>query len=102
LSFGADPEIRATFQPYGISTFDVFPIEAQRLRYESAEWGLLYDAFCRALVRDRPLIWERRRQAHLLRVNHELAVDPSLDQLRSATGGLCGLIPQTKLRWAEA
>lgn len=102
LAFGADPEIRATFHPYGISRFDVFPIEPQRLRYESAEWGLLYDSLCRALVRDRPLIWERRRQAHLLRVNHELAADPSLAPLRSATGALCGLIPQTKLRWAEA
>ena len=43
LAFGADADVRAVLSAYEIESFDLHPIEARRLRYDSHERGLLRD-----------------------------------------------------------
>jgi NAD-dependent SIR2 family protein deacetylase len=66
LAFGSDADVRAAFGPSEIAEFDLYPIEAGRLRYDSAERGLLREAMSRALAREHDLDLTRRRSADLL------------------------------------
>lgn len=50
IAFGADADVRKTFEPFGITAFDVHSIEPHRFRYESAEFGIVYAALARALA----------------------------------------------------
>jgi NAD-dependent SIR2 family protein deacetylase len=102
IAFGSDTEVRKAFAPYGISEFDVHSIEVGRLRFDSGELGLLYDALCRGLARERPLILRRSRLGHLLVVDPAREDDRLLKKLREAAGSVTGEVPTTSLRWAEA
>lgn len=102
LAFGSDSEVRRAFHRFGIEGWDVHAIETSRLRNESQEKGLLYDALTLALERERPLLAERGRGGHLVvadqaRQSHEL-----LAPLKEATGVLGGTVPGTSIAWAEA
>ncbi len=72
------------------------------MRFESAELSLLYEALCRALERERPVIVERRRSSHLVRINPARKDDVVLQKLRQATQNMIGTVPSTRLAWAEA
>jgi hypothetical protein len=102
LGFGSDSEVRKAFDRFDISEFDLHSIEAHRLRYESSELGLLYEALCHALARERPVIVERRGSSYII------AVDPAHENnrlfldLRKATQSVTGTVSQSRHRWAEA
>ncbi len=49
LAFGADSDLRRCFESYNIRDFDLHSIEFGRLRYDSAEHGLLNAALGRGL-----------------------------------------------------
>jgi hypothetical protein len=66
LAFGADGDVRATFQPYDIADFELHTIETRRLRYDSGERGLLREALARALMREHALDRTRQRSTDLL------------------------------------
>lgn len=100
IAFGSDSEIRRAFAPYSVTEFDTHTIEPHRLRYESAEMGLLYDAICKAIARERPLLVERRR-APLAALDPTRLTDPLLKPLLSAVKDVTGTIPGTQLRWSE-
>jgi NAD-dependent SIR2 family protein deacetylase len=102
LAFGSDRQMRQAFGELNITEFGVHAIEPRRLRFESTEFGLLYDALTKALTRERPLLVERRGQAHLARVDASRPADPAFRALRGAIQDLSGTVPQTDLRWAEA
>jgi hypothetical protein len=102
LAFGSDSQVRKAFSRFNIRDWDVHAIETHRLRYESQEHGLLYDALARALVRERPVILERRRMGNLLTVDREQLQHESLVMLRAAVTQLTGTVPGTRLVWAEA
>ena len=102
LAFGRDVEVRKAFDSYGITEFDVHQIEVRRLRYESAELGLLYDALYRAIKRERPLKLERVGHHYMIAVEEANARDALFNPLRRATDALTGKVPQTQLKWAEA
>lgn len=102
LAFGADSEVRKGFDARGITEFDLHAIEAPRLRYESAELGLLYEALARALGRERGLKTKRRRTGHMAYVDPEAGDHEQLGILREVTGEIGGVVPGTALRWAEA
>jgi hypothetical protein len=53
LAFGADADVRKALVCHKITEFDLHTIEARRLRYESAERGLLREALTRAVIRGR-------------------------------------------------
>ncbi len=102
ITFGSDSEVRRAFGAYTITEFDVHSIEAPRLRWESAELGLIYDAFLRGLERERPVQISRRRGASLVYVDPARADDSVFSKLKSGTGGLVGKVPQSSIGWAEA
>ena len=100
LAFGADADVRASFDPYGITQFDLHTIETKRLRYDSGERGLLRDALTRAIARHRKLEVTRRRSTDLL-----APLDPEDSvwaHLRNLVGALSGtVIGQAGLIWRE-
>ena len=66
LAFGADADVRAAFGGNDISEFDIHTLDVRKQRYESSEQGLLRQALTAAIVRERGLIAQRRRQRDLL------------------------------------
>jgi len=102
IAFGSDGEVRRAFEPYGITDFGLHSIEPHQLRYESAELGLLYDAFAGAISRERPVQVARKAAAYVAYVETDRSGDPQFDALRRATGSLHGSVPKTDIQWTEA
>jgi hypothetical protein len=99
LGFGADSDMRAAFGTYGITDFDLHPIELRRLRYDSHERGLLREAMSTALARTHSLILERRRSSDLLAPADVTEV--RWQQLKALVGQLKGIVPgHDDLRWS--
>jgi hypothetical protein len=100
LAFGADGEVRKAFACHTITEFDLHTIEARRLRYESAERGLLREAMTRAIARVRGVVAIHRRTSDLL-----APADPAeamWAQLGRFVGTLAGSVPDhPELRWHE-
>lgn len=100
LAFGADSDVRAAFEAYGVTEFDVHPLEVWRIRNESAERGLLREALSRALSRHRDLDVVHRRTSDLL-----VPKDPEQSQwaqLRGLVGPLYGTVAKyPDLIWRE-
>ncbi len=101
IAFGEDGDLQKAFGPYHISEFSLHAIDQSRLRYESAELGLLYDALCRAIGRCCPVKVNGRRRA-LITIDPDRLADPRYAALRSAVTPLYGKIPGTEVCWAEA
>jgi hypothetical protein len=101
IAFGRNCDALKVFEPLGIKTFDLHPIETRRLRYESAELGLLYEALAKALCRQRPLIAHRVRNRWVVGVDTARATDPIFEPLRRATQAICGKLADGTT-WAEA
>jgi hypothetical protein len=100
LAFGADADVHAAFDPYGITQLDLHTIEPQRLRCESGERGLLRNALTRAITRQRGLNSIRHRSSDLL-----TPVDPQdvgWMPLRRLAGTLSGAVADNpELVWCE-
>jgi hypothetical protein len=100
LAFGADTDIRKAFACHTIAEFDLHTIEARRLRYDSAERGLLREALTRAIVRSRGVEAVHRRSADLLVPADSSA--PQWSDLGRLVGTLAGSVPDhPELRWRE-
>jgi hypothetical protein len=100
LAFGADADVRKAFQEFEISEFDVHSIETPRLRYDSAERGLLRDALSRAMSNTLALRHIRRRNGDMLAPSD---VRSSVWQpLSNLVGALSGEVKgQPGLSWHE-
>ena len=90
LAYGTDADVRAAFEPYGITDFDLHTIEVKRLRYESGERGLLRDALTRAIGRKRGLDVNRWRSTDLLAPAEPQ--DKAWAPLRIQVGSLSGTV----------
>lgn len=101
LGFGKDSDMRAAFDSFSITDFDLHTIEQKKLRYDSGERGLLREAIARAITRHRGMLAIRKRGAHLL-----VPADPNdskWQELRKQVGTLSGTVPKfPDLRWSEA
>ena len=97
LAFGRDEDIRNTFDRFAITEFDLHAIDTKRLRNESTELGLLYDAIACALSRNYPLLDHRSSHGHLMACDSARANDNRFDGLRQAVGQITGTV-----RWSEA
>lgn len=97
LAFGADADVRSAFQAYGIEEFDLHTVDTRRLRYESAERGLLRNALSRAIARHRRMDVVRRRSADLLAPCD--SNEPQWEPLREQIGTLSGTVGD--LTWRE-
>jgi hypothetical protein len=102
IAFGKDSEIRRAFEGYKIAEFDFYAIEPRRLRYESAENGMLREVLCKALERERPLKIFRHRENRIAVVDRERETDGVFQSLKKATGQLSGKVPGTAAGWTEA
>jgi hypothetical protein len=100
LGFGSDAALKAAFQSYNITTFDLHTIETKRLRYDSGERGLLKEALARAIERHRGLRSMRKGNVPLL-----VPADgshPSWKRLRDLVGTLSGTVKgHPTLKWYE-
>ena len=101
LAFGSDSELRRAFGRFTIDRLDIFPLEHRRLRYESGELALLYDALAKAIERSRPVTVYRRRPGCLIVIDPERSAEPCYEKLRNASPSLSGITP-TGVRWMEA
>ena len=100
LAFGSDADMRLAFGSFGISEFDLHAIEVRRLRYDSAERGLLRGALSRALSRENRLQLTRRRNADLLAPIG--TGDAGWAPLKAIVGQLSGQVPgHPELVWRE-
>jgi NAD-dependent SIR2 family protein deacetylase len=100
LAFGADADVRAVLSAYEIESFDLHPIEARRLRYDSHERGLLREALTRALICEHRMTAARRRSADLLAPAS--VDDEKWAPLKKLIGCLGGMVPkEPELRWQE-
>jgi NAD-dependent SIR2 family protein deacetylase len=97
IAFGDDREIRKAFGPHGIQGLDLFMLEQRRLRYDSAELSLLYEALCLALARGTGLRIERVGRRRLLVASRSA---PSLAPLLQVAKRVEGRV--RNLNWAEA
>lgn len=100
LAFGSDGDVRTAFACHTISEFDLYTIEGRRLRYDSAERGLLREAITRAIVRGRGVVAVHRRSANLLAPADPIA--PMWAELGRLVGALGGSVPNhSGLHWRE-
>lgn len=102
LAFGADEQVRNAFDQHNIREFSLHSIEPHRLRYDSAEHGLLFDALMRAISRERPINVERRRRKRFVIVDPEKASDPDYIELNTAVKQISGRVGKTSIGWKEA
>jgi len=100
LAFGADTDVRTTFEPYLITDFSLYTLESSRLRNESGERGLLGEGLTRALSRNCGLDTIRRGRSRFL-----APIDPRdriWSPLRRLVGELSGTVKgYADLRWRE-
>ena len=66
LAFGSDSEVRAAFESYDITDFDVHTLNPSRQRYDSTERGLLREALTTAIERNLKMDAMRSRRGDLL------------------------------------
>jgi hypothetical protein len=100
LAFGNDSDLRRAFEPYKIADFDLFAIETHRLRYDSAERGLLRKALSRALAGSLDMSLTRQRSVDLL-APRDVGADRWV-ALKKLTGALSGSVTaHPELNWAE-
>lgn len=100
LAFGSDADVRIAFERFCITDFSLHTIDIKRLRYESAERGLLRAALTRAIARHRGLDGIRRRNGDLLAPSDPQ--DGVWNPLRGLVGALSGMVKDhPDLRWRE-
>jgi hypothetical protein len=104
LAFGADSEIRRALSSFQILEEGFHSIELRRLYRDTAELGLIRDAFAIAVERTRPLIAQKRyrNSAHLFTVDDGRLTSAERESLTTCTGQLSGTVPNTSLQWSEA
>lgn len=94
--------MKRCFSPFNINEFDLHSIEFGRLRYDSAEHGLLSSAIGAALQHNRPLLYQRGRHTHILKVDVQQLNDKTFHALKSEAKTITGTVPKTELTWTEA
>jgi hypothetical protein len=102
LAFGADADVRRALARHKVRRLDLHRVEIGRLRYDSVELGMLYEALARATARELPLFVTRRRRRYRLVVDSAQIGDSRLASLRAATRGLVGAVPGSGRPFAEA
>ena len=99
LAFGADADVRSAFEPFGITRFDLHPLEDRRQRYESTERGLLHEVLARAISRRCGLKIMDKRGRKL--APSDLA-DAVWNPLRSLVQTMSGVVTgHPDLKWRE-
>lgn len=100
LAFGSDSDVRAAFEPFAITEFDLHTIEQKCLRKDTGERGLLNEALTRAITRQKGLSLIRKGSINLLAPADQK--DAVWSDLRRQVGSIGGTVPgQAGLSWHE-
>jgi hypothetical protein len=102
LAFGSDARIRQIFRDFKITHMDYRSIELKRLNFESAEMGLLRDAFEVALTNDSGIRIERRRSHSILVPKWSDFDDAATSRFRACCDSLHGRILRSEIEWNES
>lgn len=102
IAFGRDKDIRATFEPFGIKTFDTRSIPNKRLIRESGDRSLIRECLLRALNK-RPDIEIVRRGRRLLALPNASTVRPQVfhDGDSRPVDVIRGQVGSTGITWTE-
>jgi hypothetical protein len=103
VTFGRDIDVRKTFEPFGISAFETYPLSSRRLQKETGERALLREALFRALAKISGLHLQRRGRTTLLTPEPTIvhASVFSTDRIKPIDR-LSGTVPKTAISWTEA
>ena len=100
LAFGSDADVRRTFEPFGMSDFDIYTLDPKRQRYDSTERGLLREALTTAIERHLGLKAIRRRRSDLLAPSN--TGEDAWLPLKGMVGTLAGVVrDHSELTWRE-
>jgi hypothetical protein len=100
LAYGSDDDVKSAFRSFNVTDFDLHTIEIPRLRFESAERGLLREGLTRALARNRHMDVIYGRTTSLL--SPSKPVDPAWTGLKRLTGAIHGTVTGSPgLQWCE-
>lgn len=102
ICFGSDAEVHKAFDPHSITEFDLFPIDAGRMTFDTAELGLLNEAIVQAITRERPVAARSTRQGWKLFPDPQRILDPRLNALAAIEGGFTGIVSNTDTAWFDA
>lgn len=102
IAFGEDTDIRQCFSRHNITEFDLHSIEFHRLRYDSAEHGLLTDAIWRAIARERPVLAAARGRGRWITVDPQHVADPAYTAMKTVVPVACGKLRAGTIPWREA
>jgi NAD-dependent SIR2 family protein deacetylase len=102
LAFGSDARLRHIFRDCDIKHMDYRSIEPKRLNYDSAEMGLLRDAFEAALARETGCTVARRRSNSVLIPNWSAFDGTQKSLFRHCCDTLDGKVPGSDISWREA
>ena len=103
VAFGRDSDVRKTFEPFGISSFDTHPISSARLRRETGERALVREALFTAISRQPRVRVERRgRSTFLLPQDGQVDADVFTSGNAKPVDRIAGVIAGTSVRWSEA
>jgi len=103
LAFGRDGDIRKTFEPFGIGSFDTHPFSSARLRRETGERALVREALFTAISRQPRVRVERRgRSTFLLPEDGQVDTDVFNSGDVKAVDRIAGVVTGTSVRWSEA
>ena len=99
LAFGTDSNVRTTFEPYGITRFDLHNLEVQRRRFQSIERGILHDVLTRAIEKHCGLSLAHNSYRNLVPTDPHNGI---WGPLRNLVGNLDGKIKEHDgLLWKE-
>jgi len=101
ICFGSDEDITRAFSPYQIKEHGLYAIEPGRLRYESADKGLLYEAIGRGFTRESQAL-RFVASARKLVVDPAQAAAQELSELRRVLGNVAGSMGRSEVLWSEA
>ncbi len=99
IGFGGDAAIRRTFEPHGVTKFDVHQIEFKRLTFDSAEFSIISNALASALTRNGGMRWTRRRST--FRLTPEVHDDGSFARITKLMN-IGSVVPGTSLQCQSA
>lgn len=104
VGFGADSEFDRVFSVYGNLTKDVFQIPDATLNHDDSTLkGLLTEGLLRSIVRDKPLLYRKRRDRHLIIPDPKKLDEASFNNLKKEFDQMImGVIPKVGIQWILA
>lgn len=100
VGFGPDSIFENVLRTYGNIQMDVFSITEKMLIDEDPSIkGLITEALVKAVCRDRPLKYRKKRESYVILPDPKKIEDPVFKQLKGELSSLFGKIPGSNSSW---